>query len=130
VPWGNEPAISEFGIEFALKAGMDTDKRRFPRVDARVQAQVATGGAAFDTEILDLSHGGARLAEVDGLSRGDEVRMFVSLPIPFRHRRRFCLFPAKVKWVGGGAMGLEFDEFDLQTFAQLELGLEVFEELR
>ncbi|MBT8491422.1 MAG: PilZ domain-containing protein, partial [Deltaproteobacteria bacterium] len=81
---------------------MDTEQRRHPRVDTRVDAHVVAEGAAVDTRIFDLSHGGARAAQVQGVHEGDQVQLFVALPIPFRHRRRYCLFDATVKWIVQG----------------------------
>jgi len=99
-------------------------RRRHDRIAYRELVQVQAHGDTHGCELLDISHGGLRLKRCLEARQGDTVKVFVPLPIPFRDRRRFCCLAGIVAWATDEQVGVEFEEVPIETFAQLEVGLE------
>ncbi|NBC33489.1 MAG: hypothetical protein GVY13_12505, partial [Alphaproteobacteria bacterium] len=84
----------------------DSDRRAHPRHDCTIATVVrAKGGGTFETQIADVSRGGLRLADADGLAAGD----MVTVGIPALHWSR----TAEVRGVSAKGAHLAFAEGEI-----------------
>jgi len=102
-------------------------RRRDNRIPWGELAEVVSNKRARTCAVLDISQGGARLVLADA-NPGDELKLFLSLPIPFRERARYCCIEGRVVWADDVHVGIAFGEMPMESLAQLDEGIDALKD--
>ncbi|MBI5656156.1 MAG: PilZ domain-containing protein [Geobacter sp.] len=95
------------------------EKRRFVRVPLKVEAYVSCRSIAFKGEVANLSLNGMFIACNETLEEGDIARITLYLTGTSRRLDVSITANGRVIRVGEGMVAFQFQDMDLDSFAQL-----------
>lgn len=101
------------------------ERRKHPRVSARVQGYLRGNSQEVEGRTIDLSLGGARIESALPVSTGNVI--FIRLVVPGQ-AAPLSIQEARVQWVSEQTFGVEFHNVQSESLDELEQLIDEFDE--